>query len=209
MLFTLKTDAPAKKINFSWNGEQRQDCSHSVFLGVTLDRNLTFREHVNKTRAKVSTRNKILRKLATSKWGATSHVMRTSALALSYSAAEYACPVREQSAHAKRLGPVLNKCCRLITGCLKPANVDNLHQLAGIAPPEIRREAASKLERSRQAYDHRHMFFNHQPAPSRLKSRRSFLHCVEHQMKKSQPGERKRETKAQSTATNHSLNHHT
>ena len=105
-------------------------------------------------------------------------------LALSYSAAEYACPVWEQSAHAKRLDPVLNKNCRLITGCLRPTNVDNLHLLAGVAPPEIRREAASKLERSRQAYKPRHMLFNHQPAPSRLKSRSSFLHCVEPLKKK-------------------------
>ena len=106
-------------------------------------------------------------------------MLRTSALALFYSAAEYACPVWEQSAHAKRLDPVLNESCRLITGCLKPTNVDNLHLLAGVAPPEIQRKAASQLERSRQAYDPSHMLLNHQPAPSRLKSRRSFLHCVE------------------------------
>ena len=76
-------------------------------------------------------------------------MLRTSALALSYSAAEYASPVWVRSAHIKRLDPVLNESCRLITGCLKPTNVDNLHLLAGIALPEIRREAASKLERSR------------------------------------------------------------
>ena len=150
-----------------------------MYLSITLDRSLTFKEHVNKTRAKLSTCNNILRKLTISKWGATPHVLRTSALALSYSAAEYACPVWERSAHAKHLDPVLNESCRLIIGCLKPINVDNLHLLASVAPPEIRREAAIKLERSSQTYDSLHMLFNHQPAPSRLKSRRSFLHCVE------------------------------
>ena len=48
----------------------------------------------------------------------------------------------------------------------------------------LRREAASKLELSMQTYDSRHMLFNHQPAPSRLKSRRSFLHCVKPLKKK-------------------------
>ena len=119
-------------------------------------------------------------------------MLRTSALALSYSVAEYACPVWEGSAHAKRLDPVLNESFCLITGCLKPTNVDNLHLLAGIAPPEIRKEAASKLERSRQAYDSHHMLFNHQLASSRLKSRRSFLQCVEPLKEKYQPGEWKR-----------------
>ena len=141
-----------------------------MYLGVTLNRSLTF---------KVSTPHNILQKLATSKWAVTSHVLRTSALALSYSAADYACPIWEQSAHTKRLDPVPNESYRLITGCLKPTDADNLHLLAGAAPPENQREAASKLERSSQAYDPNHMLFNHRPVPSRLKSRRSFLLCVE------------------------------
>jgi len=121
---------------------------------------LTFKENINKTRSKVSTRSNLLRKLPTLKWGTSPHVLRTSALALSYWAAEYACPVWERSAHVKRLDPVLNKSCRLITGCLKPTNVHNLHLFAGIAPTEICREAASKLEHSKQIYDSRHMLFN-------------------------------------------------
>ena len=112
--------------------------------------------------------------------------------------------VWEQSAHAKRLDPVLDESCRLITGCLKPTNVHNLHLLAGVAPPEIRREAASKLERSRQAYDPRHMLFNHHPAPFRLKSRRSFLHCAAPLKERYQPGERKRGNES----SKHSLKHH-
>ena len=127
----------------------------------------------------MSTRENILRKLTTSKWGASPPVLRTSALALSFSAAECTCPVWERSAHACHLDPVLNESCRLITGCLKPTNTTNLHLLAGIAPPEIRREAASKQERLRQVCDRRHMLFYYKPAPSRLKSRKSFLHCVE------------------------------
>ena len=55
----------------------------------------------------------------------------------------------------------------------------NLHLLAGIASPKIRREAASKQERLRQAYDPRHMICVHKPASLRLRSRKSFLHCVD------------------------------
>ena len=51
--------------------------------------------------------------------------------------------------------------------------------LAGIAPPERRKEAASKKERSRQVCDPRHMLFNYKPAPPRLKSRKIFLHSVD------------------------------
>ena len=67
------------------------------YLGVTLDRTLTYESHILKTRAKVSLRNTIIRKLTHSKWGANPSTVRTTALALSYSAAEYACPVWERS----------------------------------------------------------------------------------------------------------------
>ena len=58
-------------------------------------------------------------------------------------------------------------------------NVYSLYVLAGIAPPGVRRSVASRTERRRQADDTRHPCHNHQPAPSRLKSRKSFLHAVQ------------------------------
>ena len=74
---------------------------------------------------------------------------------------------------------MLNESCRLIIGCRKPTDTSNLHLLAGIAPPEIRRQAASNQKRLRQVCDPRHMLFNYKPAPLRFKSRKSFLHCVD------------------------------
>ena len=105
--------------------------------------------------------------------------LRATALALCYSVAEYACPVWERSSHAKKVDASLNDSCRCITGCLRPTNVDSLYVLAGIAPPGVRRSVASRTERRRQADDTRHPCHNHQPAPSRLKSRKSFLHEVQ------------------------------
>ena len=51
--------------------------------------------------------------------------------------------------------------------------------LAGIAPPGVRRSVASRTERRRQADATRHPCHNHQPAPSHLKSRKSFLDAVQ------------------------------
>ncbi|KAI4813693.1 hypothetical protein KUCAC02_002926 [Chaenocephalus aceratus] len=75
----------------------------------------------------------------------------------------YACPVWERAAHAKKLDPALNASCRIITGCLKSTPTDRLYILAGIAPPEIRRNAASKKERQQQSTDQRHPLFGHVP----------------------------------------------
>ena len=84
------------------------------------------------------------------KWGATPTTLRSSALALCYSAAEYACPVWERSAHANKLDATLNETCRMITGCLKPTNTNSLPLIAGIAPSDTRRAVTSRTERTRQ-----------------------------------------------------------
>ena len=83
-----------------------------------------------------------------------------------------------RSTHAHKLNPALHDCCRIISGCLKPTNLDSVHLLAGIAPPHIRRTVACRMERTRQTTDSRHQLFHHQPAASRLKSRKSFMRTV-------------------------------
>ena len=101
-----------------------------------------------------------------------------SCLALFYSAAEYACPVWARSTHVRQLNPGLHDCSRIISGCIKTTNLDSVHLLAAIAPPNIRRTVACRKERTRQKTDARHQLFHHQPAASRLKSRKSFMRTV-------------------------------
>ena len=96
---------------------------------------------------------------------------------------EHSCPWPREGLFSERLSLASDFFCVLGLG-LEPSVLDstsasNLHLLAGIAPPEIRREAAGKQERLRQVYDPRHMLFNYKPAPRRLKSRKSFLRCVD------------------------------
>ena len=120
------------------------------YLGVTLDRTLSYKTHIHNTKMKVATRNNLLNKLANSWWGTNARTIRTTALALCYSTAEYAAPVWERSAYAHLLNPEFNQACRAITGCLKPTNVENLYLLAGIAPPEIRISVCAGVERTKQ-----------------------------------------------------------
>ena len=104
-------------------------------------------------------RNNILFKLISSHWGASPHTLRISALALCYSAAEYACPVWSRSAHAHRLDPALNDSCRIITGCLKFTNTNCLYLLAATAPPDIRQEMANRRERQKARNDPSHILY--------------------------------------------------
>ena len=60
-----------------------------IYLGVTSDRSLTFYNHLKKTTEKVRTRSKLLSKLAGSTWKVILGTLRSTALDLCYSTAEY------------------------------------------------------------------------------------------------------------------------
>ena len=102
----------------------------------------------------------------------------STALALCYSAAEYACTVWGRSTQAKKMDVVLKMACLATTGCLKPTRGENLYLLCGIAPLSMIRTSFSQVVRTKHEGDPRHPLFQHEPAPKRLKSSNSFLYVV-------------------------------
>ena len=116
--FYLPNKVKTRSLNVSWNGVDLENSTHPKYLGVTLDRTLSYKQHIQNTKMKVATHNNLLKKLANSKWGTNASTIRTSALAPCYSVAEYAAPVWARSKYADILDPELNKACRAITGCL-------------------------------------------------------------------------------------------
>ena len=127
--------------------------SYASLHRVTLDRCLTYKDHFAKTKAKTGARNSILKKLANTNWGTDARTIRTSALALCFSSAEYASPDWSRSSHASKIDPVLNAACKDISGCLRPTRVNGLYLLCGIAPTHIRRTVSSQLEKLKQEND--------------------------------------------------------
>ena len=113
--FHLKNRETDRQLRIRWYGKWLTHSHKPVYLGVTLDRTLTYKDHITNTKAKVSSRNSILRSWLTLN-GHRCSTIRTTALALCFSAAEYASPVWSRSVHAAKIDPVLNDACRAITG---------------------------------------------------------------------------------------------
>ena len=84
------TSATSELLAYMMDGQCLQHECHPTYLGLTLDRTLSYRVHLTKTAGKLKNRNNLLMKLAGSTWGASANTLRSSALALCYSAAE--CP---------------------------------------------------------------------------------------------------------------------
>ena len=156
----------------SLEGVQLKHNDHPQYLGVTLDRSLTFKNHLKKTSAKVNTRANVVQHLAGSSWGANAHVLRTSALSLVYSTAEYCAPVWFNSAYVRDVDVQLNRAMRTISGTVMSTPLPWLPVLCNIAPPEIRRKEALLREFNKiMATPNLPIFQDLPPRDGRLKSR--------------------------------------
>ena len=118
-------------------------CPNPIYLEVKLDRPLTFRHHLVALRKKLSSRITLLRRFVGSGWGAGAKTLRTVALPLVYSTAEYCTPVWCRSAHTCLIDSVLNDALRIVTGCLGPTTTDHPLVLSDIQPAELRRLGAT------------------------------------------------------------------
>ena len=78
-----------------------------------------------------------LRRLAGSGWGAGAKALRTAALSLVYSTADYCAPVWCRSAHTRLINSVLNDALRIVTECLRSTPTNHLPILSGIQPAEL------------------------------------------------------------------------
>ena len=142
-IYHLNNRKSKETLDLNWNGAKIEHDVGPKYLGVTLDRKLSFKQHCLNTAAKIRIRNNLLSKLTATTWGANPHVLQTTGLALCFPVGEYACPLWLDSAHCKKVDIALNETCRKVTGCLRSTPIDTVYNLAGIAPPMIRRSATA------------------------------------------------------------------
>ena len=179
MAFHLRNREAKRSLQVSWNGVDLENTDTPKYLGVTLDRTLSYKTHIHNTKMKVATRNNLLKKLANSMWGTNARTIRTTALAICYSTAEYAAPVWERSAYAHLLNPEL-------TGMpshywMSKANKRRKLVFArGNCPSWNQKKCMCKSGKNQTGREREtHSLFGHTPARRRLKSRRSFLTSVQ------------------------------
>ncbi|KAG4065990.1 hypothetical protein HA402_001237 [Bradysia odoriphaga] len=140
--FHLNNKQANYQLNLRFCNQNVKHTCHPKYLGITLDRSLTHRKHCENTAAKIKTRNNIIHKLCGTTWGADAESLRTTALALVFSVAEYCCPVWLCSSHTSKVDVQLNETLRAISGSVNSTPLEWLPVLANIAPPDLRRQQA-------------------------------------------------------------------
>ena len=118
--FYLHNREAKRELKVKNNGKILPFCPVPIYLSVKLDRALTYRHYLKGAkealRKKLSTRVLLLRRHADSGWGAGAKTLRTAALFLIYSTAEYCAPAWCCSAHSRLIDSVLNDALHIVFG---------------------------------------------------------------------------------------------
>ena len=79
-VFNLHNREAKRELKVKNNGKILPFLPMPTYLGVKLDRALTYRHHLEALHKKLSTRVSLLRRLTSSRWGASAKTLRTAAL---------------------------------------------------------------------------------------------------------------------------------
>ena len=101
--FHLNNQEAKRELKVYNNDKLLPFCPTPTYLGVTVNRSLTFRHHLVALRKKLSSRVTLLGRLVGLRWGAGAKTLHTAALFVVYSTAEYCTPVWCHSAHTRHV----------------------------------------------------------------------------------------------------------
>ena len=120
----------------------------------------------------MTARCNLLKILATVNWGADFNTLKTSAVSLCHSVAEYCSLAWSGSLHCTKPDVSLSECMRLISGCIKSTPTEILPILSGIEPSDLRKEKQllNLYNRSKAPSHPMHVIFDYH-YNHRLKSR--------------------------------------
>ena len=176
-IFTKSSKIADKTLNLEIGRSPLQKEENPVYLGVTLDRQMTLKYHLEFLCQKSTRRLKILKRLASTQWGADKNTLRQLYLGYVRSVLESNLPLQTLSSDTAQasLNRIESQAVHFITGGMRSAPTSACHIDANIIPLTIRREAAvlEMAERYRRTEDSHpnHAIVNNWKPNSRIKQK--------------------------------------
>ena len=139
-LFTLSTSKEKIKIKLGNTTLPQEDTP--TFLGVKLDKHLTWKPHIEDLEARGIRKLALMRKLSGTTWGATSSILKTVYTGTVRPVLEYGSIAWNTAAktHKGKLDKVQNLGLRNILGAMKSTPIAEMEKTASLQPLETRRQ---------------------------------------------------------------------
>ena len=179
-VFTLSSKVAKQKQTIMIQGHQLEKDENPVYLGVKLDTRLTLKDQLKDIKKKANNRLKLLKRLASTSWGADKGTLRQLYMGYVRSIMDYTLALQTISSKTTRssLDKVQNHALRFISGALRstPTAACEIH--TNIEPMHLRREAAvieAKERYIRQDKDHPNRKLVEKPRPAQRIQKKSIL----------------------------------
>ena len=170
-VFSLSTSAQTVMLRI--NEQTLQQEPNPTYLGVTFDKRLTWKAHIEKAEKKAKARLSIMRKLAGSAWGADMQTLKRTYTGNVRPALEYGMAAwgTVANTHFERLKKVQNQATRVMTGAIKSTPVNIIESTTGVQPLEDRRDTKilTQAAKFRRMPSHPMNDRIGKPTPTRLK----------------------------------------
>ena len=143
-IFSNSSKVASKKLSLKYEGMQLTKEENPVYLGVTLDQRMTLEKHMQNVKEKSSRRLNIVKRLASTTWGADKDTLRQLYLGYVRSSMEYNLALQSISSETNRasLDKVESNAVHFIAGAMKSTPTAACHIHTDVQPLSLRREAA-------------------------------------------------------------------
>ncbi|GFS16553.1 RNA-directed DNA polymerase from mobile element jockey [Elysia marginata] len=179
-----------RDVTLTMNGQPLPTEDTPTFLGITLDKRLTWKPHIQKIKQKAIRRSQIMKKLSGTKWGANSKILRQVYQGYIRPVMEYASPAWSTAATSNltSLSKTQNQNLRIVLGAIKATPIKELHKQAEMDTLENRREqrTLTLYEKSKRNPTHPLHNILREKTKNRLKSRKSPNHVMKEQFEENQ-----------------------
>lgn len=170
--FHLCKQQANRRLKLKFNGKKVKHDINPKYIGVVLDHSLTYRPHLTTTQKKLKPRTNLVQKIATLDWARSFKTLRITTNAMVMSVANYCAPVWMNSCHVKMVDTQINVALRLVSGVVRPTEIEWLYVMSNIVPAEISRQEAALQECQKISLDQElpiYIDINTAPTTLRLK----------------------------------------
>ena len=172
-LFSLSTKAQPGNLTLEDATLQCKD--QQTYLGVTFDKRLTWKQHIQNAEAKARRKLNIMRKLAGTQWGANEKILKnvyqgTVRLHLEYGSSSW---MTAAQSHKQTLDRVQNQALRIITGAMRSTPIEKMEHTTGIPPLMKRWKSKALIEYTKAKASEDHLMHKRTKEPSSGRLKRS------------------------------------
>ena len=165
-------------VHLKLNGQTLHQEDTPTYLGVTLDRRLTWKNQLQKNQARAKIRLALMKKLSCTEWGADQNVLKKLYVGRIRPVLEYGMAASSTAAKSNtcKLSRVQHQAMRMMTGAMRSTPISAMETVTGLQPLEDRQEikVLTQAAKFKRLQDHPMHECMNQPTRGRLK-RSNFL----------------------------------